>query len=98
MRRIFAPIAERAFGKLMTDLEDEMAEALELGMAWRAARRNLDGRIALTVSSTGQSATASVFRPDAAGHAIHVHSERGTSAVDALDNLHSWLLVNEVRP
>ena len=77
----------------MDEAEDRVAIDLELGMAWRAVREVLPVRYALTLAeseATGH-ATASLFEPDAQGHAKLVHYERADTPTAALWAIHGWL-------
>ena len=91
IRRVLRAIAMRAVQPVLDELEDEMADDLELGMAWRGVRELLPPTWAMTLGVTRRHATASVYRGDAAGHAQLIHAEGGETPVDALYALGAWL-------
>lgn len=75
------------------EIEDQVALDLELGMSWRRTLELVrrDEALTLTLGATSYTATASLFRPDAAGHAVRVHFEPAQTPTAALDAMGAWL-------
>lgn len=71
--------------------DDELAEALELAIAWHYAFAIRPKSHALTLAVTEGHATASLFAPVAGGHAQMVHHERSERPADALAKLETWM-------
>ena len=72
------------------DIEDQVAEDLELCMAWRRAMELLPPRWALTLASTGSHATACIF-VHSGGRTQKVYDVGGDTPLEALDKVSEWL-------